>query len=59
MLCFFPLLKEVKEEPSFEEDFFSTSSDSSSSSSSEEPRSIDNEIRDLIAERVRESEVNQ
>jgi len=47
---------EVKEEPSFEEDFFSTSSDSVSSSSSEEPRSIDNEIRDLIAERVRESE---
>ena len=51
------LLKEVKEEPSFEEDFFSTSD--SSSSSSEGPRSIDNEIRDLIAERVRESEVNQ
>lgn len=40
------------EEPSFEEDFFAKSD----SSSSEEPESINNEIRDLIADRVRESE---
>ena len=44
----------VKEDPSFEEDFFAPSD----SASSEEPDSINNEIRDLIADRVRESEVN-
>lgn len=43
---------EIEEDPSFEEDFFATSD----SSSSEEPDIINNEIRDLIADRVRESE---
>ena len=43
----------MHEDPSFEEDFFA----SSDSSSSEEPDSINNEIRDLMADRVRESEV--
>ena len=48
-------MKEIEEDPSFEEDFFATSD----SSSSEEPDIINNEIRDLIADRVRESEVKR
>ena len=55
ILVIFFLVKEIEEDPSFEEDFFATSD----SSSSEEPDIINNEIRDLIADRVRESEVKR